>query len=143
MSHRLLWQNHFQAGLYFNKVRALGRKTARDSGLDLVGLGHSFVLHTEPFRDAEGDFQMNRLEAEAEYLLASREQEGRDQGYLALSKAMENNSQSIIAIESVRAQIEISKHLGNSNNTMIIPTEVAGLIGAASAAISSIKSLTK
>jgi hypothetical protein len=56
---------------------------------------------------------------------------------------MENNSQSIIAIESVRAQIEISKHLSNSNNTMIIPTEVAGLIGAASAAISSIKSLTK
>ena len=115
---------------------------------DAEGVKQKLIIEAEGYKqkkilEAEGDFETNRLEAEAEFLLASREQEGRAQGYLALSKAMENNSQSIIAIESVRAQIEISKHLGNSNNTMIIPTEVAGLIGAASAAISSIKSLTK
>jgi regulator of protease activity HflC (stomatin/prohibitin superfamily) len=88
---------------------------------------------------AEGEFEGNKLEAEAKFLLASREEEGRAQGYAAINKAMANNSDAIIALESVKAQISIAESLGKSSSALIVPTETAGLFGAAAAALKGLK----
>jgi regulator of protease activity HflC (stomatin/prohibitin superfamily) len=79
---------------------------------------------------AEGEFEAKRLEAEALFLLASREQEGKAQGYAAMSAALRSAPESLIALEALRAQVGVADSLGKSQNTMILPTEVAGLFGA-------------
>jgi regulator of protease activity HflC (stomatin/prohibitin superfamily) len=89
---------------------------------------------------AEGDFQTAKLQAEAKFLLASREEEGRAQGYAALNNAISHNSDAIISLESVKAQILIAESLGKSNSSLIIPIETVGLFGAAAAAIKGLKS---
>jgi regulator of protease activity HflC (stomatin/prohibitin superfamily) len=94
----------------------------------------------EKILKAQGDFESQKLEAEARFLLASREEEGRAQGYAALNNAISNNSDAIIALESVKAQIAIAESLGKSNSSLIIPTEAVGLFGAAAAAIKGLKS---
>jgi regulator of protease activity HflC (stomatin/prohibitin superfamily) len=91
---------------------------------------------------AEGEFQKAKLEAEAKFLMASREEEGRAQGYAALNNALANNADAIIALESVKAQIQIAESLGRSNSSLIVPMETAGLFGAAAAAIKGFKSIS-
>jgi len=112
--------------------------------------GQKFALVTgaegqkqEKILIAEGEFEGNKLLAEAKFLLASREEEGRAQGYVAINKAMANNSDAIIALESVKAQISIAESLGKSSSALIVPTETAGLFGAAAAAIKGFKHINK
>ena len=93
--------------------------------------------------EAEGKFEADRLAAEGLFLLASREEEGRAQGYAAINKAMASNSEAIIALEAVKAQISIAESLGKSNSSLIIPTETAGLFGSVAAAIKGLKSLDR
>lgn len=79
---------------------------------------------------AEGDFEAKKLEAEGAFLLQSREQEGIAQGYAAISKALQQNPDAIVALEALKAQAKVAENLGNSQNAMIIPAETAGLFGA-------------
>ena len=92
---------------------------------------------------AEEDFQRAKLEAEGKFLMASREEEGRAQGYAALNNAIANNADAIIALESVKAQIQIAESLGRSNSSLIVPIETAGLFGAAAAAMKGFKSISQ
>ena len=92
---------------------------------------------------AEGLFEEQRLQAEAQFLLQSREQEGVAKGYSAIVEAISANSDAVIALEQVKAQIKVAESLGNSCNSLIIPAEAAGLFGAVSAAIKSFEQITK
>jgi regulator of protease activity HflC (stomatin/prohibitin superfamily) len=80
--------------------------------------------------EAEAKFEQERLEAEAEYLKASRVLEGQAKGTEALSAALAKNPEAIVALEALKAQIEVASAIGQSNNTLIIPEETAGLFGA-------------
>jgi regulator of protease activity HflC (stomatin/prohibitin superfamily) len=80
--------------------------------------------------EAEAKFEQERLEAEAEYLKASRVLEGQAKGTEALSAALAKNPEAIVALEALKAQIEVATAIGQSNNTLIIPEETAGLFGA-------------
>lgn len=79
---------------------------------------------------AEGEFEAAKLRAEADYLLASRRLQGEAEGTRALSEAMRQNPEVMIAIKALEAQKSVAESLGKSSNSMIIPTEVAGLLGA-------------
>ena len=81
-------------------------------------------------RRAEGEFEEDKLKAEGQFLLESRKQEGIAQGFAAISKALKENPESIVALESLKAQAAVANSLGNSSNTLIVPTETAGLFGA-------------
>jgi regulator of protease activity HflC (stomatin/prohibitin superfamily) len=80
--------------------------------------------------EAQGQFEKEKLEAEAAFLKASREQEGVAQGFAAISKAMKENPDAIVALEALKAQAKVAESLGKSDNAMIIPAETAGLFGA-------------
>ena len=79
---------------------------------------------------AEGEFEAQKLASEAAFLLQSREQEGIAQGFAAISNALRENPEAIVALETLKAQAKVAESLGNSSNTMIIPAETAGLFGA-------------
>lgn len=91
---------------------------------------------------AQGQFEDQRLQAEAQFLLQSREQEGIAKGYAAIVEALSTNSDAVIALEQVKAQIKVAESLGNSGNALIIPAEAAGLFGAVSTAIKSFEKIT-
>lgn len=93
--------------------------------------------------EAEGKFEADRLEADGRFLLASREEEGRAQGYAALNRALASNSEAIIALEAVKAQISIAESLGKSPGSLIVPSETAGLFGSVAAAINGLKALER
>ena len=80
--------------------------------------------------DAEAQFEKERLEAEADYLKASRVLEGQAKGTEALSEALSKNPNAVVALEALKAQIEVANAIGKSDNTLIIPEETAGLFGA-------------
>ena len=84
---------------------------------------------------AEAKFEEQRLQAEGDFLLRSREQEGIAKGYQAIVDALSKNAESIVALEALKTQASVAESLGKSNNTLIIPTEAAGLFGAVNAAI--------
>ena len=88
--------------------------------------------------EAEAKFEQERLEAEAEFLKASRALEGQAQGTEALAQAFASNPTAVVALEALKAQIEVAKAIGESSNALIIPEETAGLFGA----IESIKKIT-
>ena len=79
---------------------------------------------------AEAQFEKEKLEAEADYLKESRALEGQAKGTEALTKALEKNPQSIVALEALKAQKDVAMAIGKSQNTLIIPDETAGLVGA-------------
>ena len=64
------------------------------------------------------------------FLKASRELEGQAKGTEALSLALEKQPGAIVALEALKAQIEVASAIGKSDNTLIIPEETAGLFGA-------------
>ena len=80
--------------------------------------------------EAEAKFEQEKLEAEADYLKASRELEGQAKGTEALSLALAKNPNAIVALEALKAQIDVATAIGRSKNTLIIPEETAGLVGA-------------
>mgnify|MGYP001247519567 CR=1 FL=1 len=79
---------------------------------------------------AQADFDAQKLEAEAMFLLQSREQEGVAQGYAAVAKSLKENPEAIVALEGLKAQAEIAKSIGQSQNALIVPNETAGFFGA-------------
>ena len=85
---------------------------------------------------AEAKFEEEKLEAEADFLKASRALEGQAKGTEALARALEKNPNAVVALEALKAQIDVAEAIGKSHNTLIIPEETAGLFGA-------IKSITK
>lgn len=84
---------------------------------------------------AEGNFEAAKLQAEADFLLASKKLEGEAKGIKAVAEAMRENPDAIVAIKTLEAQQKIAEHLGRSGNMMILPTETAGLVGAAGSII--------
>jgi len=70
------------------------------------------------------------LQAEGEYLRASRVLEGQAKGTEELARALQSNPEAIVALEALKAQIEVAVAIGKSNNTLILPDETAGLFGA-------------
>lgn len=88
--------------------------------------------------EAEAKFEQERLEAEAEFLKASRALEGQAKGTEALAQAFASNPTAVVALEALKAQIEVAKAIGESSNALIIPEETAGLFGA----LESIKKIT-
>lgn len=92
---------------------------------------------------AEGDFEAARLQAEAEYLAASRRLEGEAKGTAALTEALRERPEAVVMLKSLEAQQRIAEALGNSSNTLILPTEMAGLIGASGAIKVAIDALRK
>jgi regulator of protease activity HflC (stomatin/prohibitin superfamily) len=93
------------------------------------------VLEAEGVKEAailkaQGEFEAQKLEAEARFLLQSREQEGIAQGYAAISRALKENPEAIVALEALKAQAKIADSIGNSNNALIVPSDTAGLFGA-------------
>ena len=80
--------------------------------------------------EAEAKFEQERLEAEADFLKASRALEGQAKGTEALALALAKNPEAIVALEALKAQEKVAAAIGQSNNTLIIPEETAGLFGA-------------
>mgnify|MGYP000906973427 CR=1 FL=1 len=79
---------------------------------------------------AEATFELERLQAEADYLKASRVLEGQAKGTEALALALSKNPNAVVALEALKAQVEVAAAIGKSSNTLIIPEETAGLFGA-------------
>lgn len=79
---------------------------------------------------AEAQFELERLQAEADYLKASKVLEGQAKGTEALALALSKNPNAVVALEALKAQVEVASAIGKSNNTLIIPEETAGLFGA-------------
>jgi regulator of protease activity HflC (stomatin/prohibitin superfamily) len=92
---------------------------------------------------AQAQFEQEKLEAEGKFLLASREQEGLAQGYKAIVEALSDSPEGLVALKALEAQEQVAKALGESNNTLIIPSETAGLFGAIGSIQSAIKSLER
>ena len=95
------------------------------------------ILRAEGVKEAEilraqGEYEAKKLEAEAAFLLQSREQEGVAQGFKAISEALRENPDAIVSLEALKAQVEVARGLGESNSSLIVPAETAGLFGAMS-----------
>ncbi len=93
------------------------------------------ILEAEGIREAailkaQGEFEKQKLEAEGKFLLQAREQEGVAQGFSAIAKALQENPDAIVALEALKAQAKVAESIGNSQNTLIVPSETAGLLGA-------------
>jgi regulator of protease activity HflC (stomatin/prohibitin superfamily) len=119
-------------------VEAEARKKA--AILDAEGAQAAVIKKAEGEKQAqilmaEASFEEQRLQAEAEFLLKSREQEGIAKGYKAIVDVLSDKSEAIIVLEALKTQANVAESLGKSNNTLIIPSEAAGLFGAVSAAI--------
>jgi len=130
------------------------QKQADQEVLAAEGVKKAEILRAEGKRDAaimlaEGDkraqilraeaqFEEEKLRAEAAFLLASREQEGQAQGFASITAALASNPEAVVALEALKAQRSVAESLGNSQNALIVPNEVAGLFGAAAAAIQGI-----
>lgn len=79
---------------------------------------------------AEGQFEKERLEAEGQFLKESRKKEGEAQGLKAVAEALRETPEALVALKALESQESVAQALGQSSNSMIIPTETAGLIGA-------------
>jgi len=92
---------------------------------------------------AQGQFEQEKLEAEGRFLAQSREKEGEALGFAAIAVALENNPNVIVALETLRAQERVAESLGQSNNALIVPSETAGLFGAAASIVKGYQQLIK
>jgi len=114
-------------------LEAEGEKQSRV--LKAEGIRESQILEAEGKKQeeiliAQGEFEKAKLEAEGQFLRESREREGIAQGYDAINKALKQKPEAVIALEALEAQKNVAKSLGESQNTLILPTETAGLFGA-------------
>ena len=92
---------------------------------------------------AQGEFEEAKLAAEARFLEESREAEGVAQGYAAIVKALAGKGEAIVALEALKSQEKVAESLGNSENSLIIPNETAGLFGAFSSVLKAWESTKK
>ena len=73
--------------------------------------------------EAEGKFEAARLESEGNFLLESRAREGEAKGMTAMGEALRENPEGLIILDALEAQTKVAKSIGESNNTLIIPSE--------------------
>jgi regulator of protease activity HflC (stomatin/prohibitin superfamily) len=92
---------------------------------------------------AQGQFEQEKLQAEGQFLAKSREKEGEAQGFAAIAAALAEDPNAIVALESLRAQERVAESLGKSSNTLIVPSETAGLFGAAASIAKGYQQLVK
>jgi regulator of protease activity HflC (stomatin/prohibitin superfamily) len=92
---------------------------------------------------AQGQFEQEKLQAEGQFLAKSREKEGEAQGFAAIASALEKDPNAIVALETLRAQERVAESLGKSNNALIVPSETAGLFGAAASIAKGYQQLVK
>jgi len=78
---------------------------------------------------AEGEFEAKRLAAEAEFLSESKRLEGQAKGFEAMARVLQTNPQAIVALQALDAQKAVAASLGKSSNSMILPMDIAGLMG--------------
>ena len=114
-------------------LEAEGSKQAQI--LKAEGIKASDVLKAEGEKKqqvlvAEGKFEKDKLEAEGKFLLSSREEEGKAKGVAAMAAALQKNPEGIVALKALEAQMTVAEHIGRSDNTIIVPSETAGLFGA-------------
>ena len=112
---------------------AEGEKASRV--LKAEGIRESQILEAEGKKQeeilvAQGEFEKAKLEAEGRFLLQSREKEGIAQGFDAINKALKEKPEAVIALETLAAQKDVAKSIGESQNALILPAETAGLFGA-------------
>ena len=84
---------------------------------------------------AQGAFEEAKLAAEASFLEEARKAEGEAQGYAAIVKALSGKGDAIVALEALKSQEKVAEALGQSDSSLIIPNEAAGLFGAFSSVI--------
>ena len=122
-----------QAKRDMDVLEAEGEKKSRV--LKAEGIRESQILEAEGKKQeeiliAQGQFEKAKLEAEGQFLRESREREGIAQGYEAINKALKQKPEAVIALEVIEAQKDVAKSIGESQNTLILPAETAGLFGA-------------
>ena len=105
-----------------NILIAEGRKKAQI--LDAEGEREATVHR------AQGVFEAQRLKAEGDYLVILREKEALAKGYEAINAALRERPEALVALEALKAQQGVAEALGKSSNMMIVPSELAGLLGA-------------
>jgi regulator of protease activity HflC (stomatin/prohibitin superfamily) len=114
----------------------LAEANKKSTILEAEGVKQAQIMKAEGEKQAqilkaEGEFEQDRLQAEGRYLAESREKEGEAKGFAAIVEALSNDPNAIIALQALRAQENVADSLGKSNNALIIPSETAGLFGAA------------
>lgn len=92
---------------------------------------------------AQGEFEQDKLQAEGRFLAESREKEGEAKGFAAIVSALSKDPDAIIALQALRAQESVADSLGKSNNALIVPSDTAGLFGAAASIIKGYEQLKK
>lgn len=93
--------------------------------------------------NAQGEFEQAKLQAEGQFLAQSREKEGEAKGFAAIATAIAQDPNTIVALQTLQAQERVAESLGRSNNTLIVPTETAGLFGAAASIIKGYEQMVK
>lgn len=116
-------------------LKAEGVKQARI--LEAEGKRQEEILH------AEGEFEKAKLEAEGQFLAESRAREGLAQGYAAMVGALAESPEAVVALEALKSQISVAESIGNSENTLILPAEAAGIFGAVGALTNGLDILKK
>jgi regulator of protease activity HflC (stomatin/prohibitin superfamily) len=92
---------------------------------------------------AEGEFEKDKLEAEGQYLSESRQKEGEAKGFSAIVAALSQNPEAIVALQALTAQERVAESLGKSTNALIVPSDTAGLFGAAASIIKGYEHMKK
>jgi regulator of protease activity HflC (stomatin/prohibitin superfamily) len=111
----------------------------RAEGLKLAEIAKAEGERQAQILRAQGKFEEEKLKAEGQFLLQSREQEGLAKGYAAVVASLEGNSQVVIALEALKAQAKVAESLGSSSNSLIVPSDTAGLLGAFGATLKALE----
>ena len=91
---------------------------------------------------ALAEFEKQKLEAEGMFLLESRRREGEAAGLRAITEALREAPDAMVALEALKAQESVAAGLGASNGLLIIPNETAGLVGALGAISKAVSTLS-
>jgi hypothetical protein len=84
---------------------------------------------------------MAQAKAQAEFLHESRRREGEAQGLQAITEALKQSPEALLKLEAIKQQPEIAKGLANSNGLLVVPSDVAGLIGATATVLKSLEAI--
>ena len=92
---------------------------------------------------AQGEFEKDKLVAEGRFLAESREKEGEAKGFSAIVSALSQDADAVVALQALTAQERVAESLGKSNNALIVPSDTAGLFGAAASILKGYEHLKK
>ncbi|MBT6175001.1 MAG: SPFH/Band 7/PHB domain protein [Flavobacteriales bacterium] len=90
---------------------------------------------------AEAELAMAQAKAQAEFLHESRRREGEAQGLKAITEALQQQPEALLKLEAIKQQPEIAKGLAASNGLLVVPSDVAGLIGATATMLKSFEAI--